>query len=240
MFDPAEAAPGEEAAPAPLRKAAQVKADLLKLVNSLTSNEKRPCGIDGRSETDAPLIKLTSELEAIFRERFDDDFEEFDTDELHGEWELIYSTSNKFRRWCSVFNGEKDIKDAEFDGLVQSFSRSGDEMATLEYDMEEILQLQGGKGEYSARGAGTWQVAIQQNVVSGKEDLVLKITLQNAEFESPDGEVTQPGTKVLDSQMVRTFCYSFISYVDADLRVGRTGLTANSVFIFQRLKDEEA
>eukprot|EP00913_Durusdinium_trenchii_P022306 g20959.t1 len=67
------------------------------------------------------VIKLAGELEDIWRDQVGD-LNEFDGAKLAGLWELVYSTSVKFRRWGSVLNAVRDIKDAKFEALIQNFA----------------------------------------------------------------------------------------------------------------------
>jgi len=212
-----------------------VKRELETLITSLEEVEARPCGLDGREETDANVVKLTSEMEKLWREKIGY-VEDFNESALVGEWELVYSTSAKYRRWQSILNTDKYIKGGQLDGLVQVFKVEPGTL-TNEYEMEEIFLLE--EQELGMRALGSWQVALQSNVVTGEEDLVLKLNLNSVEYDTQDGEAEQAEKKLLSSQMVRTFCYSFIAYLDDDVRVMRTGLTGNSIFVYQRMQDKK-
>lgn len=213
-----------------------VKSELQTLISNLEEVETKPCGLDGREETDASVTKLTSELEQLWRDRLGD-LEDFDESSLVGDWELVYSTSAKYRRWQSILNTDKYIKGGQLDGLTQSFAVEPSTV-TREYDMEEIFLL--GENELGMRAVGSWSVALQSNVVTGDDDLVLKLNLNSVEYDTEDEEVEQAEKKLLQSQMVRTFCYSFIAYMDDEVRIMRTGLTGNSIFVYQRMQDGES
>uniref|UniRef100_A0A7S4RFE6 Plastid lipid-associated protein/fibrillin conserved domain-containing protein n=1 Tax=Alexandrium monilatum TaxID=311494 RepID=A0A7S4RFE6_9DINO len=227
---------GAEAEVAPkLRAPAIVKSELQAMIQNLEEVETRPCGLDGRPETDTAITKLTDELEQIWRDKLED-VADFDETELVGDWELVYSTSAKYRRWQSVLNSDKYIKGGIVDALVQTFSIEPSTGAK-EYDMEEVFLLEG--QEQGMRSEGSWSVGLQSNVVTGDDDLVLKIGLNGVEYDNQEEEIEQAEKKLLSSQMIRTFCYSFIAYVDDDVRVMRTGLSGNSVFIYQRMQDKD-
>jgi len=214
----------------------KVKQEMLDLVRSLEVKEGKPCGLGGREETDGELIKLSGELEDIWRDDAGD-LSDFDATQLSGDWELIYSTSEKWRRWGSILNAGREIKDAQFEALIQNFSvREEDDYN--EYDMEEVFQSgpeDKEKIELCMRGQGSWKVALQQNVVTGEEDLVLKLEITAVEYDTPDDRVEFTSDKTLASQMCRTFSYGFISFIDEDFRVIRTSLTGRSIYLFRKL-----
>merc|ERR1719222_1852202 len=108
---------------------------MLALIGSLQETETKPAGLDGREETDAGIIKLTSELERLWRATMED-VAEFDTQTLCGDWELVYGASSKFRRWQSVLNSGNNIPKGQFQSLVQNFSAEEGSL-TNDYDMEE-------------------------------------------------------------------------------------------------------
>lgn len=222
------------------RTVEKAKKDLMVVLDELTQAEKRKCGLDGREETDPPIVKFTEELENLWRQDVvGEDFENFDVNQLIGDWEMIYSTSPKFRRWGTVLNAGREVKEGEYDLLVQSFAASADdEFETAEYDVEEVLVEKDGK-ERSFRGVGTWRVSTQANVVTGGDDLVLKVDLQSVEYDEADGTTGTAPQKIIQSQMCRVFHYCFISYMDDELRVMRSGLTHATAFIFKKLPDEE-
>lgn len=182
--------------------------------------------------------RLCAQLETCWRETLEY-VDEFEVTPVVGEWELVYSTSAKWRRWQSVLNtGDKFIKKAKFDGLVQSFRVVEGALTANEYDMEEIFITEEGEEERGIRGVGAWSCYVQDNVVTGLEDLVLRIQMQAVEYDGDEeDEVKQAGDKILESQMVRTFAYSYMCYIDEDTRIMRTGLTDKSIFVFRRLED---
>ncbi|CAJ1413233.1 unnamed protein product [Effrenium voratum] len=220
-----------------------VKQDLLDALGRLEAQQDKPAGLGGSEEADGEVIKLAGELEDIWRDQVGD-FSEFDGSKLAGLWELVYSTSVKFRRWESVLNGVRDIKDGKFEALIQNFSICEDDDYN-EYDMEEVFKVPVGEDgkeemELSMRGQGSWKLGIQSNVVTGEEDdLVLKLEITGVEFDTPDDAVDNCGPKTLMSPMCRTFSYGFLSFTDDDLRVMRTSLTGRSLYIFQRIPDDE-
>jgi len=218
------------------RDTAVVKSELLRTVASLQAQEGRPCGLGGAEETDGGVTKLTQEMEELFRSRLGGDLAEFDESGLLGDWELVYSTSVKYRRWECVLRGTKYLNGAQVDTLVQNFSVEPGTGAR-EYDMEEVYLKE--DKELCGRALGSWVVNLTDNVVSGDDDLLLKLNLTESEFDTEEGEI-QPGIdKVLTSPIARAFCYSFISYIDDETLIMRTGLGHNSVFIYQRMKEEE-
>jgi len=78
--------------------------------------------------------------------------------------------------------------------------------------------------------------------VTGQEDIRLKINMAGCEYDDNDDR-TKDHPMVEDiavQRMMRTYLYTFLSYIDADYRVMRTGLTGQSVWIFQRMNKEEA
>jgi len=217
------------------REPARVRAELLALIASLKASEGKACGLGGADETDPGIIKLTAELEDLWRDEVGD-LMSFDTSPLVGDWELLYSTSQKYRRWENVMNpGQGYVKKGKVDSLLQSFTV--DEGLTKEYDMEEVFTNDEGKF-LSVRGLGSWRMNVQANVVTGEDDLVMKLAIQRAEYDTEEDQVLQAPKKLLESQMLRTFCYSFLGYVDEEIRVMRTGLSGQAVFVFQRLPEE--
>ncbi|CAK9044682.1 unnamed protein product [Durusdinium trenchii] len=216
-----------------------VKQELLDAINRLEAIQDKPCGLGSTEEADGEVIKLAGELEDIWRDQVGD-LNEFDGAKLAGLWELVYSTSVKFRRWGSVLNAVRDIKDAKFEALIQNFAVSADD-GFNEYDMEEVFKAQVGEEveemELSMRGQGSWKLGIQQNVVTGEEDLVVKIEVTGVEYDTPEDTVENCGEKTVMSPMCRTFSYAFISYMDDSVRVMRTSLTGRSLYVFQRIDE---
>eukprot|EP00434_Breviolum_minutum_P036054 symbB.v1.2.031930.t2/scaffold3763.1/size50786/1 len=187
--------------------------------------------LDAINQLDGEVIKLAGELEDIWRDQVGD-LNDFDGAKLQGLWELIYSTSVKFRRWGSVLNAVRDIKNAKFEALIQNFGISGDD-GYNEYDMEEVFKAKESEEseeevELSMRGQGSWKLGIQQNVVTGDEDLVVKLEVTGVEYDTLEDTVENCGEKTLMSPMCRTFSYGFISYMDDKIRVMRTSLTGRS------------
>lgn len=219
----------------PAKDPSAVKKELLELVESLVSAEQEPCGIDGRDVTDVALVKLAKELESIWRSA--KSVEDFDVADLGGDWELLYCSSSKWRRWKSVLNAGRDIPNAKFEALVQSFNIIEEPMRQYEYDMEELFLSD--DEELAMRGQGNFSLASQQNVVTGSDDLVLKIDLLGVEYDTTEGQNKQAKEKVTKSQMCRTFCYSFVSYMDDDLRIMRAGLAGSGYYIWQRVTDDD-
>ena len=218
-----------------------VKQELLDAINRLEASQDKPCGLGSTEELDGEVIKLAGELEDIWRDQVGD-LNDFDGAKLQGLWELIYSTSVKFRRWGSVLNAVRDIKNAKFEALIQNFGISGDD-GYNEYDMEEVFKAKESEEseeevELSMRGQGSWKLGIQQNVVTGDEDLVVKLEVTGVEYDTLEDTVENCGEKTLMSPMCRTFSYGFISYMDDKIRVMRTSLTGRSVYIFQRIDAE--
>mmetsp|Transcript_31231 Transcript_31231/g.58637 ORF Transcript_31231/g.58637 Transcript_31231/m.58637 type:complete len:617 (+) Transcript_31231:52-1902(+) len=221
-----------------------VKQDLLDAIARLEAKYDKPVGLGSTEEADGEVVKLAGELEDVWRDQVGD-FNDFDGSKFEGTWELIYSTSVKFRRWASVLNGERNIKNGQFEALIQKFS-PGDDVkyeSFNEYDMEEVFKAPNEDGteqlELCMRGLGSWRIGIQQNVVTGQEDLVLKLEVTNVEYDTTDGDVEYCGPKTMMSPMCRTFSYGFLSYMDDDYRVMRTSLTGKSLYIFQRIRDED-
>ncbi|CAE7349026.1 unnamed protein product [Symbiodinium natans] len=220
-----------------------VKQDLLDAIARLEAQHDKPAGLGSTEESDGEIVKLAGELEDVWRDKVGD-LNKFDGSKFEGTWELIYSTSVKFRRWESVLNGCRDIKNGQFEALVQKFSAGEDSQyeSFNEYDMEEVFKAPSEDGdedlELCMRGQGSWRLGIQQNVVTGDEDLVLKLEITNVEYDTPEDSVEYCGEKTLMSPMCRTFSYGFLSYMDDEYRVMRTSLTGKSVYIFQRIKDE--
>ncbi|CAE7265375.1 unnamed protein product [Symbiodinium pilosum] len=221
-----------------------VKQDLLDAIARLEAMQDKPAGLGSTEETDGEIVKLAGELEDVWRDQVGD-LNDYDGSKFEGTWELIYSTSVKFRRWGSVLNAERNIKNAEFEALVQKFS-PGDDIqydSFNEYDMEEVFKAPNEDGteqlELCARGQGSWKLGLQQNVVTGQEDLVLKLEITNVEYDTPEDSVEYAGAKTMMSPMCRTFSYGFLAYMDDDYRVMRTSLTGLSLYIFQRIKDED-
>lgn len=220
---------------APRRDPALVKQELIAQVEDLLDIEVKACGLDGNEETDTGILKLCGELEQWWRDTVDD-LDTFDLTPMCGDWELYYNTSAKFRRWGSVLNTGRDIKENALEALVQSFRMDADAFMN-EYDMEELLLSEG--QERAMRALGSWRVVVQSNVVSGEDDLVLKLQLNDVEYDAEDGEVKKADQKTFASQMCRTFCYMYICYMDDDLRIMRTGLTLKQVYIFRRMPEED-
>jgi len=212
-----------------------VKKELLDLIESLLTAEEGPCGLDGRDVTDVSVVKLAKELESIWRSS--SDIAALDPAELSGDWELLYCTSSKWRRWQSVLNAGRDIPDAKFEALVQSFNVVEEPLLRYEYDMEELFLS--GNDELAMRGMGTYTVSIQQNVVTGDEDVVVKLELLGVEFDTKEEKTKQAEAKLTRSQMCRTFCYSFLGYLDDDLRIMRADLAGNGFYIYQRIRDDD-
>lgn len=218
-----------------------VKQELLDAINRLEASQDKPCGLGSTEELDGEVIKLAGELEDVWRDQVGD-LNDFDGAKLAGLWELIYSTSVKFRCWGSVLNAVRDIKNAKFEALIQNFGISGDD-GFNEYDMEEVFKAKVSEDseeevELSMRGQGSWKLGIQQNVVTGDEDLVVKLEITGVEYDTLEDTVDNCGEKTLMSPMCRTFSYGFISYMDDKIRVMRTSLTGRSVYIFQRIDEE--
>jgi len=218
------------------RDVAEIKRDLLSVVAELQDMEDIPMGFSGREMTDEALEPLVEELENAWRKKYDD-LNDFDGSELLGDWELIYTTSGKLRRWRTVLNANQEIKEATCGELLQSFSK-GESGLTQEYDLEEVVTVEG-EEELSLRAVGSWVTQLSENVISGNMDVLLRVLVQAVEYDTPEGEVKDQKKASLETQILRTFNYSFISYVDEDVRVMRPGLTGASVFIFQKLADVE-
>ncbi|CAE7853553.1 unnamed protein product [Symbiodinium necroappetens] len=220
-----------------------VKQDLLDAIARLEAQTDKPAGLGSTEEKDGEIVKLAGELEDVWRDQVGD-LNKFDGAKFEGTWELIYSTSVKFRRWGSVLNGVREIKNGEFEALVQKFSPGDDSKyeSFNEYDMEEVFKAPNEDGEQvelCMRGQGSWRLGIQQNVVTGEEDVVLKLEITNVEYDTLEDTVEYCGDKTLMSPMCRTFSYGFLSYMDDEYRVMRTSLTGKSLYIFQRIKDED-
>ncbi|CAE7799157.1 unnamed protein product [Symbiodinium sp. CCMP2592] len=220
-----------------------VKQDLLDAIARLEAQTDKPAGLGSTEEKDGEVVKLAGELEDVWRDQVGD-LNKFDGAKFEGTWELIYSTSVKFRRWGSVLNGVREIKNGEFEALVQKFSPGDDSKyeSFNEYDMEEVFKAPNEDGEeveLCMRGQGSWRLGIQQNVVTGEEDVVMKLEITNVEYDTLEDTVEYCGDKTLMSPMCRTFSYGFLSYMDDEYRVMRTSLTGKSLYIFQRIKDED-
>eukprot|EP00440_Ansanella_granifera_P059707 gb/GFBE01064712.1/.p1 GENE.gb/GFBE01064712.1/~~gb/GFBE01064712.1/.p1 ORF type:complete len:619 (+),score=183.64 gb/GFBE01064712.1/:1-1857(+) len=223
------------------REMKTVKEELMAAIERYEAELTRPCGMDGREELDGELVKLAGELEDVWRDSAGN-LNDFDASTLSGDWEMIFTTSGKMRRWGGVLNNGREVKGV-WEALVQNFAVS-DEEDYNEYDMEEVYTCAGAsiddpEIELSMRGQGSWKVGIQQNVVTGEEDLVLKMDITGVEYDTPEDRPEICGEKTLMSQMVRTFSYMFLSYMDDDIRVMRTSLTGKSLYIFQRIKEDE-
>lgn len=217
--------------------------DLLECIRDLQEVEKKPCGMDGREETDGELIRLAGELEDVWRDTVGD-LSDYDAKKFIGDWELMYSTSSKFRRWEGLMNPGRSIRNGKWEAVVENFSVSfADDFN--EYDLEEVFQapttedLDGPTKELCIRGQGSWKAATTQNVVTGEEDLLLKKTMTAVEYDTPDGGVETDGGKIILSQPLRTASYSFLCFMDDDYRVMRTGYTGRTLFIFKRIKADE-
>eukprot|EP00930_Biecheleria_cincta_P062261 TRINITY_DN47743_c0_g1_i1.p1 TRINITY_DN47743_c0_g1~~TRINITY_DN47743_c0_g1_i1.p1 ORF type:complete len:657 (+),score=165.39 TRINITY_DN47743_c0_g1_i1:49-1971(+) len=217
--------------------------DLLEAVRDLQEVEKKPCGLDGREETDGELIKLAGELEDVWRDSVGE-LSDYDAKKFIGDWELMYSTSIKFRRWEGLMNPGRCIRNGVWEALVENFSVSfADDFN--EYDIEEVFQaptgedLKGPMKELCVRGQGSWKAATTQNVVTGEEDLLLKKEMTAVEYDTVDGGVETDAGKIILSQPLRTACYSFLCFMDDDYRVMRTGYTGRTLFIWKRIKEDE-
>jgi len=219
---------------------AKVKKQLFATIADLAKSEEGNCGLDGDATTDVAINKLTAQLEQVWRDQVYDaeGFENYDAAPLVGDWELVYTTSPKFRRWRSVLNTGQDIKKGKFEALVENICMNEDDFAN-EYDMEELFITEDENKELAVRTMGSWNIGLQPNVVTGEDDLVFRLQLNDVEYDTEDGEVEKADKKTLASQMCRTYSYMFLSYVDEDMRVMRTGLTGRNTFIYRKLPDVE-
>lgn len=235
----------------PLREASVIKSELMQLLKGYAEAEDRPCGIAGKEETDGAIHKLTQELEEVFRNDLDYELAMFDDKQLLGDWDLVYTTSFKYRRWQAVLNAENtmgNINQVETDGLTQSFSYQAD-TNMREYQMEEFYTPKLKEGEEREieedeergfRGSGSWSVGVSNNVVTGEDDLVLKININSLEYDDKDGNIkTIQDGKPLEGQMARTLFYSYFAYIDDEVRIMRTGLNGLPVFVYEKLKEDE-
>mmetsp|Transcript_5400 Transcript_5400/g.11951 ORF Transcript_5400/g.11951 Transcript_5400/m.11951 type:complete len:515 (-) Transcript_5400:15-1559(-) len=225
----------EEEEEVPLRDPEEVKTDLLKAISEMQAMEDAPMGLQGREITDEVLEPLVEELENSWYGKFED-INDFDPMELLGEWELIYNTSGKLRRWQTLLNANGDIKDGKCVEIIQNFAVD-DSGLEQEYDIEEVVEKDG--EELSMRGIGAWNCQLSENVISGRQDVLVRLNVKSVEYDTPEGEVKEMYSKSIETQILRTFNYSFIAYMDKDIRIMRPGLTGASIFIFQKIADVE-
>lgn len=215
----------------------ELKQAIQEAVNSL----KLPVGLDGREDLDQSVLRAAAKLEQNWRLLNQASFENFDTDLLLGDWELSFTTSDKMRRYKSVLNQDEGlIRGVDFVTVIQSFRKSKDVLGILEYDVEEVFKTRGNNSmELSVRGAGVWRAATIPNVVTGSEDLKLQMNILQLEHDTENGKLIDPGVSCLKGQMARTWCYCFVSYVDSEMLVLRTGFQPNQFFIFSKMLDNE-
>jgi len=95
------------------RNIKNVKEQMLEIIYDLLESEKKPLGLDGKEETHGELIRVCAELEDLWRDQAGD-LKDWDGSNLCGDWELIYTTSAKFRRWQNLMNPfEKALPDCK-------------------------------------------------------------------------------------------------------------------------------
>jgi len=213
-----------------------VKDELLGVIDGLLQQEDKNLGLGGRRETDNSIKRLCSELERSYRNKLGK-LERFDAYVMCGDWELLYTTSAKMRSWGSVLNSGRLIKDANMTSFVERFSLDAKDV-TPAYDLEELFESEG--QELGMRGLGSWLVSTTPNVVTGDEDLRIKLQINQVEYDKADGGTGYD--KVLKSVLgvpCRTYCYSFLMYVDMDIRITRTSLTGDLVNVYKRMEPPE-
>jgi len=216
------------------RSIPEVKAAIIRMCEDLLSSEKLAAGLDGVEEMDTPLLSLCIELEILWREQ-NPDLGEFETEKITGDWELLYLTSCRARRWGFIMNTGKFVQDGAFDGLVTSLAIDKSIVGIDQQlvDIDEIWTKN--EKELAIRGSGSWKLGIQPNVVTGDDDLVLKLMINGVEYDKEDGTVAQTDSKILSSQMLRTYSYQFLSFVDDDMRVMRSSLAPIGFYVFTKM-----
>eukprot|EP00933_Yihiella_yeosuensis_P033723 TRINITY_DN27371_c0_g1_i1.p1 TRINITY_DN27371_c0_g1~~TRINITY_DN27371_c0_g1_i1.p1 ORF type:complete len:648 (-),score=142.98 TRINITY_DN27371_c0_g1_i1:72-2015(-) len=220
------------------RTVQQIKEDLFQAISALEARETKPCGLDGREVTDDQIIQLCAELESAWRD-FAGEMKLYDTSKLCGPWELIYTTSAKLRRIGSVCDYFDYMKDCQYEALLQNYRDDSDpEKMYKQYDMEEIWIAPDGK-ERSMRGTGSWNASLQQNVVTGDDDVVIRMDVTGVEYDTADNQIAPISKDLRVTPGLRTFSFQFLGFIDDDLRVMRTGLAGKQVHIFQRMKKSE-
>eukprot|EP00929_Paragymnodinium_shiwhaense_P079386 TRINITY_DN41318_c0_g1_i1.p1 TRINITY_DN41318_c0_g1~~TRINITY_DN41318_c0_g1_i1.p1 ORF type:complete len:622 (+),score=220.68 TRINITY_DN41318_c0_g1_i1:75-1940(+) len=219
------------------RSVEELKAELLSSIDKLLLNEDKDFGLGGNAETDPDVTKYCIQLEDAWRATLDDDMSTFQQEDIAGEWELLYTTSAKLRRWGSVLNSGREVKNGQLVTLVERYAYD-DKKLSPEYDIEELFETKDGD-ELGMRASGSWNVGLQTNVVTAADDLRVKIQLNGIEVDTPEGDARPANEKAFLGVSCRTYCYSFLAYLDKDLRIMRTGLTGDLVFIYRRLEDDD-
>lgn len=231
-----------------LRSAVKVRQDLFTEIDTICSGLKENVGIDAKSEEDEIVVKLANELHSIWQGEILQDAQLFDSNSLVGDWELIYTTAAKFRRFKSILNAIEVFRDVRFETMIQSFSRFSDPdgmLETLDYDLEEVFVPPPGKKfdndikEVAIRASGRWKVSTITNVVAAEEEVKLQLNFSTFENDTMQGGVAIPTDTIDDTTSMRSFSYSFISYVDSEMLITRTGFSGTSVYVFRRFRDEE-
>jgi len=233
-----------ESSAAKVRPCEMIKREFLEKIDECVASEDQACGLAGKDENDVPIVALGKELEASWRTKVGR-WKDWEVEQICGDWELVYSTSTKFRRWQSISNvgaegalDTKPIRDAALQEAIINFNVEEDGLNS-EYDMEETFLTGDTQQELGVRQTGTWQVAAVPNVISGDEDMVLRLNLQGVEYDSREGVIEKPkGLWAREGQMVKVFSYCFIAYQDEDMRVLRSDMTGQYMFVYRRLDDE--
>lgn len=212
----------------------EAKVELFKNIEDLCEYEKLAFGLDGRDETDESIQKLSERLEELWYTE-NSPITQIDASVFCGDWELIYSTSKKFRRWQTIMNAGKDVPEPfSSKSFVMNLEIIDED--SFECDCEELLEDEKGE-EFGIRSQGVWNLSSQSNVLRGGEDLKLEIrTPDKWEFDSPDG-VQFVNEQTMKSQIPRILFNAFVSFVDGDLRIMRSGYLPNNVFIFRKFED---
>lgn len=220
--------------------AEETKAKLNSLLDKLVKEEELPIGFEPcqAKDTDEKLKQMAEDLEDVWYEKHTP-LRKVDPKMFCGEWKLIYTTSNKTRRWRTVFNGAEEVKDVDFKEVCVNYSIQDDGI-NYDCDSEEILVHKETGEEVGIRMEGSWVISEQPNVFSGESDLKLE-TRFTADWEAdlPNGDVKIFEAKSHCSVVARIMFNSFICYSDEDIRITRAGYVTENLFFWRRVKDEE-
>ena len=221
----------EEEATAPQRSSpptapvSDAKATLVRLLDSLNSDEERlPCGLESTDQEQREILKLVNSLEGepsnIIRQKRG----AVGMDDLAGAWEMLYSSSSamKFNKGLSGLGGS--FPNGKFDGLKQRLD-SSKFMTDVEYT--ERIRVTPDTASFDVKVTGDWYLRQSVSLFTGEPSTVLQVEPDRVEY-GPTSTRADHWKSLGPLNMLD------VAYLDEDLRIMRGNTSVDTVFIFRR------
>ena len=218
--------PSAETAQAPNAQVSEAKSTLLRALEILNSDEERlRCGLEATPDEQKRIRNIVELLESEPTNIIRIKKGAIATDDLAGNWELLYSSSSamKFNKGLSGLGGS--FPNGKFGGLEQKLI-ANKFMTDVEYT--EHIDAKPSSASFDVKVTGGWELRQSVSLFTGEPSTVLTVEPERVTY-GPTSTRADHWKSLGPMNMLD------VAYLDDSLRIMRGNTSVETIFIFRRV-----